>query len=96
MGGVRNGAAEEDWHGDLNPGAASMQAFGGPCGFGKSWDCSFRMLPFATWLRKQERFPGRKGMKGLLLGGHEKVSHGFGLTGDHGGDTANGARSLNH
>ena len=40
--------------------------------------------------------PGRKGEKGLLLVGHEKVSHGFGLTGDHGGDTANGARSLNH
>ena len=28
--------------------------------------------------------------------GHEKVPHGFGLTGDHGGDTADGARSLNH
>ena len=24
MGGVRNGAAEEDWHWDLNPGAAAM------------------------------------------------------------------------
>ena len=28
---------------------------------------------------------GRKGVKGLLLVGHEKVPHGFGLTGDHGG-----------
>ena len=40
--------------------------------------------------------PGRKGEKGLLLVGHEKVPHGFGLTGDHGGDTADGAGSLNH
>ena len=28
--------------------------------------------------------------------GHEKVPRGFGLTGDHGGDTADGAGSLNH
>ena len=35
--------------------------------------------------------PGRKGVKGLLLVGHEKVTHGFGLTGDFGIDTANGA-----
>ena len=40
--------------------------------------------------------PGRKGVKGLLLVGHEKVLHGFELTGDHGGDTADGAGSLNH
>ena len=39
---------------------------------------------------------GREGVKGLLLVGHEKVLHGFGLTGDHGGDRADGARSLNH
>ena len=31
-----------------------------------------------------------KGVKGLLLVGHEKVPHGFGLTGDP-GDTADGA-----
>ena len=35
--------------------------------------------------------PGRKGVKGLLLVGHEKVPHGFGLTGDQGGDTIDGA-----
>ena len=35
-------------------------------------------------------------MKGLLLVGHEKVPLGFGLTGDRGGDTADGAGSLNH
>ena len=59
----------------------------------------FGVLPFAMWLRQQERLPRRKGEKGLLLVGHEKVPHGSGLTGDHGGDTADGARtegSLNH
>ena len=35
--------------------------------------------------------PGRKGEKGLLLVGHEKVPHGSGLTGDHGRDIADGA-----
>ena len=28
--------------------------------------------------------------------GHEKVPHGFGLTGDRGGDIADGVGSLNH
>ena len=28
--------------------------------------------------------------------GHEKVLHGFGLTGDRGDDTTDGAGSLNH
>ena len=37
--------------------------------------------------------PGRKGEKGLLLVGHEKVPHGSGLTGDRGGDTVDGART---
>ena len=40
--------------------------------------------------------PGRKGEKELLLVGHEKVLHGFGLTGDCSSHTAGGARSLNH
>ena len=40
--------------------------------------------------------PGRKGVKGLLLVDHEKVPHGFGLTGDCGGDIAEGVGSLNH
>ena len=61
----------------------------GPRGFG--------VLPFATQLRQQERLCShRKGEKGLLLVGHEKVPHGFGLTGDCGGHTADGAGSLNH
>ena len=56
------------------------------------------MLLFATWLRQQESlcWEGRKGEKGLLLVGHEKVPHGFGLTGDCSSHTADGARSLNH
>ena len=37
---------------------------------------------------------GRKGVKGLLLVGHKKAPHGFGLrTGDCGSDTADGAGS---
>ena len=39
---------------------------------------------------------GRKGEEGLLLVGNEKVPHGFGLTGDCGSHTADGAGSLNH
>ena len=35
--------------------------------------------------------PGRKGEKGLLLVGREKVPHGFGFA-----PTADGAGSLNH
>ena len=58
----------------------------GPRGFG--------VLLFATRLRQQERLLlGRKGEKGLLLVGHEKVSHGSGLSGDRGGDTVDGARN---
>ena len=44
--------------------------------------------------------PGRKGEKGLLLVGREKVPHGFGLTGDCGSHTTGshttGAGILNH
>ena len=43
-----------------------------------------------------ETLPGRKGEKGLLLMGREKVPHGFGLTGDCSSHTADGAGSLNH
>ena len=35
--------------------------------------------------------PGRKGEKGLLLVGHEKMPHGSGLTGDRSSDTSDGA-----
>ena len=40
--------------------------------------------------------PGRRGVKGFLLVGHEKVPLGSGLTGDRSGNTADGAGSLNH
>ena len=37
---------------------------------------------------------GRKGVKGfLLVSKNEKVPHGFALTGDRSGDTADGART---
>ena len=54
MEGVRDGAAEEDWRWDLNPGTAAM----------KGWDhvslvrvrtTKLWGIPFATWFRKQER-----------------------------------------
>ena len=60
----------------------------GPCGFG--------VLLFATRLRQQERLLRRKGEKGLLLVGREKVPRGFGLTGDCSSHTADGAGSLSH
>ena len=40
--------------------------------------------------------PGRKGEEVLLLVSHEKVPHGFGLTGGCSSHTADGAGSLNH
>ena len=52
--GVRNGATEEDWCWDLNPGAAAMGR-GGPCSLDRSYDHVAWGAPFATWLRKQER-----------------------------------------
>ena len=39
---------------------------------------------------------GRKGEKGLLLVGWEKVQHGSGLTGDRSSNTADGAGNLSH
>ena len=105
---VGNGAAEEDWRWDLNPGTAATPRedhaalaekggatqlwwSGAPLLGRQSGPCGFRLLLFATRLRKQESLPGRKGEKGLLLVGHEKVPHGSGLTGDCGGSTADGA-----
>ena len=45
-------------------------------------------------LGSRRDFAGRKGEKGLLLVGHEKVPPRFGLTEDHGGNTADGAGNL--
>ena len=87
MGGVGNGAAEEDWCWDLNPGAATMP------GVGTTW---LWVAPFChAAYEAGKTLLGRKGVKGLLLVGPEKVPHGSGLTGDCGGDTADGAGSLN-
>ena len=47
-------------------------------------------------LGSRRDFAGKKGEEGLLLVGHEKVLHGFGLTGDCSSHTADGAGSLNH
>ena len=54
---VGNGAAEEDWRWDLNPGAAAMWGYLGLCSFGKSWDHEvLGFTLFATWIRKQRDF----------------------------------------
>ena len=47
-------------------------------------------------LDSRRDFAEKKRVKGLLLVSHEKVPHGFGLTGDCGSHTADGAGSLNH
>ena len=47
-------------------------------------------------LGSRRDFARKKGEEGLLLVGHEKVPHGFGLTGDCSSHTADGAGSLNH
>ena len=56
------------------------------------WGASFCHAAYAAG----ETLQGRKGEKGLLLVGREKVPHGFGLTGDCSSHTADGAGSLNH
>ena len=104
-----NGAAEEDWRWDLNPGTAAMLgedhralvekgedhaalAEWGPLALMRVRTMWLWGAPFChTALEAGETLPGRKGVRGLLLGGHEKVPHSFGLTGDHGSSTADGA-----
>ena len=58
VGGVRNGDAEEDSGLDLDPGAAAMQV--GTVWLLQGLEPSRFGVPFATWLKKQER-PCRKG-----------------------------------
>ena len=55
MEGVRNGAAEEDWHWDLNPGAAAIVDGWDHTTLARVKTTGFGVLPFATWLRQQER-----------------------------------------
>ena len=47
-------------------------------------------------LGSRRDFAGEKRGEGLLLAGHEKVQHGFGLTGDCSSHTPDGAGSLTH
>ena len=48
-------------------------------------------------LGSRRDFAGKKrGERTLLMVSHEKVPHGFGLTGDCSSHTADGAGSLNH
>ena len=102
VGGTGNGAAEEDWHWDINPGMAAIRClFLGPCVFLGTTHLWQRVRTVWLWgapfchvaQEAGETLPGRKGEKGLLLVGHEKMPHGSGLTGDRGGDTADGARA---
>ena len=94
MGGVGNEAAEKDWRWDLNPGMAAMQgrttrlgmhrALGVPLprslGSQKA-RCSSDAELFLSSLEKcRTDLAGRKGVKGLLLVGQEKVPCGFGFT----------------
>ena len=67
--------------------------WGGPRSFGESWDhAALGCWAFCHVAQEAgETLPGRKGVKGFLLVGHEKVPHGVGLSGDHGGYTADGA-----
>ena len=56
-------------------------------------ECFF--LPHGLGSRRD--FAGKKrGERTLLMVSHEKVPHGFGLTGDCSSHTADGAGSLNH
>ena len=80
--------------GDLNPSMAAIP---------ERTTCLWRSRERTTWFwgapfchvasAAGEMLPGRKGEKGLLLVGHEKVPHGSGLTGDCSGDTADGAQT---
>ena len=76
MGRVGNGAAEEDWPWDLNPGVAAMLG-----GDHVALGCSLCHAASEAG----ETLQGREGEKGLLLVGQDKVPCGFGLrTGDPG------------
>ena len=64
MGGVGNGAAQGDRRWDLTPGSAAKQG----------WDCVALAAPSCHMASETgETLQGRKGVKGLLLVGQEKV-----------------------
>ena len=65
-------AAEEDWHGDVNPGLAAMLDCLGPHILGQNQDhvaLGCCLLPCDLGSRRD--LAGRKGVKRLLLMGHE-------------------------
>ena len=72
----------------------------GPCGsdgVNRRGPCGSGVLLFATRLRQQERLCWEeRGRKDSCWWAMRKVPHGFGLTGDCGSHTADGAGSLNH
>ena len=64
----------------------------GPQGFGESWDhTTLRCSLLPRGLGSRRDFAWKKRDERFLLVGHEKVPHGFGLTGDWGVNTADGA-----
>ena len=70
MGGVGNGAAEEDWCQDLNPGMAAMLGlFGITQLWWKLGPCSFGVLPFATGLGSRRDLAGKEKGERTLAGG---------------------------
>ena len=77
---------------EQQPSRGEPQGFGGVGEDHVALGCS--LLPRGLGSRRD--FAWKRRGKGLLLVGHEKVPHGSGLTGDHGGDTADSAGSLNH
>ena len=89
MGGVGNGAAEEDWCWDFNPGKAVILGLFGALQLDESWNCAAlgcALLPRGLGIRRD--FAWKKGVKEFLLVGREKVPHGFG---DPGSNTADDA-----
>ena len=80
MGGVGNGAAEEDWCWDLNPGTAAIPERTIRLWWSRLGSRDFGVFAFATWLwRRRER--------GLRSFGRVRTLW---------GNTADGAGSLNH
>ena len=70
VGGVGNGAAEEDCCWDLNPGMAAMLGFLGPHSFGESWDhaaLGFSLFPCGLGSRRD--LAGKKRCERTLAGG---------------------------
>ena len=67
MGGVRNGAAEEDWRWDLNPGMAATQHLFGTMQLGHKRTTDFY---FFFW----DTLPctGQRGKEGLCVCGYSK------------------------